>query len=71
MRRSPSLFPVARFLADERGATAIEYGLICAMIAVVVIGIASTGGALDLLYQKMTAIVDALAGGGGGDDGGG
>jgi len=28
---------LARFLTDERGATAIEYGLIAALIAVVVI----------------------------------
>ena len=27
-----------RFLRDERGATAIEYGLIAALLAVVVIG---------------------------------
>lgn len=29
---------VNRFLADQSGATAIEYGLIAALIAVVVIG---------------------------------
>ena len=39
-------FTIRRFLADERGATAIEYGLICAMIAVVVIAIAGVGGGL-------------------------
>jgi pilus assembly protein Flp/PilA len=55
---------IGRFLADERGATAIEYGLICGMIAVVVLGIAATGGAVDALYQKMAAIVAALIGGG-------
>jgi pilus assembly protein Flp/PilA len=54
---------IARFGTDESGATAIEYGLICAMIAVVLIGIASTGGALSLLYDKMSAIGTALLGG--------
>lgn len=34
----------ARFLKDESGATAIEYGLIAALIAVAVIGAASTVG---------------------------
>jgi pilus assembly protein Flp/PilA len=29
---------LARFLRDESGATAIEYGLIAALIAVVIIG---------------------------------
>ena len=30
------------FWADERGATAIEYGLICGLIALVMIGAVST-----------------------------
>jgi pilus assembly protein Flp/PilA len=55
-----------RFVVDERGATAIEYGLICAMIAVVVIGISATGGALTGLYNKLAVIATALIGGGGG-----
>jgi pilus assembly protein Flp/PilA len=37
-----SLF--ARFAADESGATAIEYGLIVALIAVVIIGAVTTVG---------------------------
>lgn len=35
---------VTRFMKDESGATAIEYGLIAALIAVVVIGAVSTIG---------------------------
>jgi len=35
---------LARFLADESGATAIEYGLIVALIAVVIIGAVTTLG---------------------------
>ncbi len=34
----------ARFLKDESGATAIEYGLIAALISVAIIGGASTIG---------------------------
>jgi Flp pilus assembly pilin Flp len=48
--------------SDERGATAIEYGLICAMIAVFVIGISATGGSLTSLYNKLKDIVTGLGG---------
>jgi len=34
----------ARFIKDESGATAIEYGLIAALIAVAIIGAVSTLG---------------------------
>ena len=34
----------ARFLKDESGATAIEYGLIAALIAVAIIGAVTTVG---------------------------
>ena len=35
---------ISRFLNDERGATAIEYGLIAALIAVVVIAAVTAVG---------------------------
>jgi pilus assembly protein Flp/PilA len=35
---------VNRFASDESGATAIEYGLIAALISVVIIGVLSTIG---------------------------
>jgi pilus assembly protein Flp/PilA len=35
---------ITRFFADESGATAIEYGLIVALIAVVIIGAVTTLG---------------------------
>ena len=35
---------VTRFLKDESGATAIEYGLIAALISVVIIGALTTLG---------------------------
>lgn len=57
-----------RFWSDESGATAIEYGLICAMIGVVIIGITATGGGLATTYTKLVAIISAL---GGGNNGGG
>jgi pilus assembly protein Flp/PilA len=39
LSRSPSIFSTGfAFLRDERGATAIEYGLLAALIALVIIG---------------------------------
>ena len=35
---------LTRFVSDESGATAIEYGLIAALIAVAIIGAATTVG---------------------------
>ena len=35
---------IKRFLSNESGATAIEYGLIAALIAVVIIGAVTTVG---------------------------
>ena len=35
---------VSRFVKDESGATAIEYGLIAALISVVIIGVLGTVG---------------------------
>ena len=53
---------IDRYRADDSGATAIEYGLVAAIMSVAVIGIAATGGALDAIYERLTAIVAALAG---------
>lgn len=49
----------ARFLKDEEGATAIEYGLIAALIAVAIIGAASTLG--TELSNTFTAVSDELS----------
>ena len=49
---------VARFAKDESGATAIEYGLIAALISVVIITVLTTlGGRLEGTFQSIT---DAL-----------
>jgi len=47
---------LARFAKDESGATAIEYGLIAALIAVVCIGTwTAIGPALDTKFQAVLA----------------
>lgn len=44
----------ARFLKDESGATAIEYGLIAALISVALItGATALGGALDTTFGNL------------------
>jgi len=48
----------SRFVRDESGATAIEYGLIAALIAVVVIGAVSTVGTnLSATFQTVAGSV--------------
>ncbi len=49
---------VTRFLKDESGATAIEYGLIVALIAVVIVTAVTTLG--DKLNTSLTAAGDAI-----------
>lgn len=51
---------VARFVKDESGATAIEYGLIAALIAVAIIGSARLLGAeLVTTFTKVTTELSA------------
>ena len=50
---------VARFANDESGATAIEYGLIAALIAVGIIAAATTlGGSLSGLFNNISDKLD-------------
>ena len=51
---------VTRFIKDESGATAIEYGLIAALIAVALIGGATQLG--DAIDGKFRVIASDLAG---------
>ncbi|CAI0347557.1 pilus assembly protein Flp/PilA [Hyphomicrobiales bacterium] len=56
VKRSPSMTNVfARFVKDESGATAIEYGLIAALIAVVCIATWRTIGTdLNIQFGKVS-----------------
>jgi pilus assembly protein Flp/PilA len=48
----------ARFVRDESGATAIEYGLIAALIAVVIIGaIQAVGTGLKTTFSSVAGSV--------------
>jgi pilus assembly protein Flp/PilA len=44
----------SRFIRDESGATAIEYGLIAALIAVVIItGVTAVGSNLSTMFDSL------------------
>jgi pilus assembly protein Flp/PilA len=44
----------SRFVRDESGATAIEYGLIAALISVVIItGLTAIGGSLNTMFNTI------------------
>jgi pilus assembly protein Flp/PilA len=46
---------ISKFLSDESGATAIEYGLIAAGIAIAIItAVNSVGGALTGTFNKVS-----------------
>jgi pilus assembly protein Flp/PilA len=51
---------MTRFLKDESGATAIEYGLIAALIAAVIIG--AVGAIGTSLNNTFTTVQSKLAG---------
>jgi len=47
---------ISRFIRDESGATAIEYGLIAALIAVVIItGVTAVGTKLSTTFTSLAA----------------
>jgi pilus assembly protein Flp/PilA len=47
---------ISQFANDESGATAIEYGLIAALIAVAIIGAAGLlGGSLSNLFKNISS----------------
>ena len=50
----------ARFMKDESGATAIEYGLIAALISVALItGATTLGGALNKQFDSLSKHLNA------------
>jgi pilus assembly protein Flp/PilA len=52
---------IARFVKDESGATAIEYGLIAALIAMAIIaGAGLIGGELDEKFRSIAGSLEAV-----------
>ena len=49
---------IMRFLKDEEGVTAIEYGLIAALIAIVIIlAVTQTGTALRGIFERVRDVL--------------
>lgn len=59
---------INNFLRNEEGASAVEYGLIVGLIAVVIVGVLITSGqSLNTLFTNISgALSDAAASAGGG-----
>jgi pilus assembly protein Flp/PilA len=54
---------VTRFLKDESGATAIEYGLIIALIAVIIVAaFATLGDSVEAAFGKAAGELNTAAG---------
>jgi len=55
---------VKQFFANEDGATAIEYGLIAALVSVAAIGALNTmGGSLTSMFTSVSGQLSGAAGG--------
>lgn len=54
---------IKRFMREEDGVTALEYGLLAAVVAGVLVGIAgpAIGGFFTNLFDKLAALVDEAA----------
>ncbi|OGV77660.1 MAG: pilus assembly protein [Methylotenera sp. RIFCSPLOWO2_02_FULL_45_14] len=54
---------VMRFMNDEEGVTAIEYGLIAALIAIVIIvAVAAAGKEVCLTFKKVADAIGGVSG---------
>ncbi len=52
-----------KFIRDEQGATAIEYGLIAALVAVAIIAVLiALGGALNNIFSTVNSALTTAAG---------
>ncbi len=55
---------LAKFLTDEDGATAIEYGLIAALVSVAAIGaLTAMGNSLSTMFNTVSSSLSSAAGG--------
>ena len=56
---------ISRFMKDDSGATAIEYGLIAALVSVAAIGaLTAMGDSLSTMFETVsTALSTAVSGG--------
>jgi pilus assembly protein Flp/PilA len=54
------------FIADESGATAIEYGLIAALVSVAaIVSLQTMGTSLSGMFGKVSSVLQSVVGSGG------
>ena len=57
---------IMRFMKDEEGAAAIEYGLIAGLVSVAILGVLGTlGTSLNTIFDAVATALEGAAGGGG------
>jgi pilus assembly protein Flp/PilA len=54
---------VVRFLKEEDGVTAVEYGIIAGLMAILLIAVFGAGGALDLAIRGVFSRISTALGG--------
>ncbi len=60
-----------KFRKDDSGATAIEYGLIAALVSVAaIVALQAMGTSLNTMFQAVSTALNGAVGGGGGGGGG-
>ena len=58
---------ILRFVKEEDGASAVEYGLLVALIAVVIwVAVSNIGTALNNMFTQIASNLSGAGGGGGG-----
>lgn len=62
MKKEPRFGVLKRFIEDERGATAIEYGLIAMFLSIaIIVGVGSVSDAIEALFDgEHSKIAEAL-----------
>lgn len=59
--QEPQMF--SQLIRDESGATAIEYGLIAALVAVaIIVALSALGTSLNALFETVSTELDAASG---------
>lgn len=59
-----------KWVSDESGQSMVEYGLIIALIAIVIVGVLTMmGGSLEAVFERITGTLQNLPAGEGGTSG--
>ncbi len=62
-RRSPMMNHIMQFVREEEGATALEYGLLAALVAAALVGTVTTLGAtVSQIFADMNSAISVGAG---------